>query len=186
MIKNEPMNFSRSSTDAKHTIIIALCTWLFVCLHYSAPAQSNIQPPHDTVRHMTTGGGVEFGLWGGGKPPSPVLFILANTIDGTLGNEYFRQCGNRLAREHGWLCVSLDLPFHGKLQKDAGEDPLVSWAGAAGRGEDFVADNNRRMKDILDYLIQNRYADPGKIFVCGGSRGGYLGLQFAAVEPRVR
>jgi sialate O-acetylesterase len=42
------------------------------------------------------------------------------------------------------------------------------------------------MKDILDYLIKKRYADPGKVFVCGSSRGGYLGLQFAAVESRVR
>jgi pimeloyl-ACP methyl ester carboxylesterase len=141
-----------------------------------------------TVRHLKTATGLEFGLWGGNKEnkPAPLLLILASSIDETLGTEYFRQCGNRLARENGWLCASLDLPYHGKLQKGTTQSPLVSWSNAVKRGEDFIADNNRRMKEILDYLIDKHYADAANVFVCGTSRGGYMGLQFAAVEPRVR
>lgn len=151
-------------------------------------SQANMQIRKEEVRHFTTGNGIEFGLWGGNgeRTPAPLLFILASTIDETLGTEYFRQCGNRLAREHGWLCVSLDLPYHGKLQKDTTELPLAGWASAARRKEDFVAANNKRMQDILDFLVSKGYADAKNIFACGSSRGGYLALQFASAEHRVR
>ncbi len=141
----------------------------------------------DSVRHFKTDSGLEFGLWGGNGEiaPAPVLFILASTIDETLGNDYFRQCGTRLAKEKGWLCVSLDLPYHGKLKKKNSRDGLMGWAAAAQRREDFVAENNSRMKAVLDFLVRHNYADENKIFVCGTSRGGYLALQFAAVENRV-
>jgi dienelactone hydrolase len=140
------------------------------------------------VRHLATEDGIEFGLWGGNtaNSPAPLLFILGNTVDGILGSEYFRQAGNRLAREQGWLCVSLDLPYHGKLQKKKEPSELEGWAFAAKKKEDFVATNNVRMKAILDYLIKNGYADPEQINVCGTSRGGYMAYQFAAYEPRVK
>jgi dienelactone hydrolase len=140
------------------------------------------------VRHLTTETGVEFGLWGGNasNSPAPVLFILGSTVDGVLSNEYFRQAGNRLAREHGWLCVSLDLPYHGKMQKKNEPQELDGWAYAAKKKEDFVFINNVRMKEILDFLIIKGFADPEKINVCGTSRGGYLAYQFAAYEPRIK
>jgi dienelactone hydrolase len=140
------------------------------------------------VRHLTTENGVEFGLWGGNaaNSPAPVLFVLGSTIDQVLGSEYFRQAGNRLAKEQAWLCVSLDLPYHGKMQKKGEPKELEGWAYAAKNKEDFVAVNNSRMKDILDYLIQKGFADSAQINVCGTSRGGYLSYQFAAYEPRVK
>lgn len=137
---------------------------------------------------MKTSSGLEFGLWGGNEnaSPAPLLFILASTIDETLGSEYFRQCGNRLAREYGWLCVSLDLPYHGKFQKEGSGDGLNGWADAVRQGDNFVSDNNARMREILEFLIREGCADPERIAVCGSSRGGYLALQFAAGEERVK
>lgn len=168
----------------KQSFCLLLCLLLSGSTLFAQPV-SKIDSKQ--VRHLTTDNGVEFGLWGGNgeKSPAPLLFIVASNIDETLGTEYFRQCGNRLAKEHGWLCVSLDLPFHGKLQKDTSEAMLVGWAKAVRRKEDFVAANNKRMRDILDYLIKKGYADDRYIYACGSSRGGYLAMQFAAVEPRV-
>lgn len=142
----------------------------------------------EQIRYMKTGSGLEFGLWGGNgeRSPAPLLFILASSIDETLGSEYFRQCGNRLAREKGWLCVSLDLPYHGKYKTSTKLEGLAGWVDAVEKGENFVEANNKRMREILDFLISKGYVDTVNIAVCGTSRGGYLGLQFAAVESRVK
>ncbi len=127
-------------------------------------------------------------MWGKrtGTAPAPVLFILASTIDETLGSGYFRQCGTRLSKENGWLCVSLDLPFHGELHTENGQNNLAEWAAAARRKEDFVASNNARMRSVLDYLVRHGYANDTLVFACGTSRGGYLALQFAAYDQRVK
>lgn len=159
---------------------------LLIVIHLSMQAQP--AQVKDSVRHFITGNGTEFGLWGGNNrtKPAPVLFILASSIDETLGTEYFRQCGNRLARENGWVCVSLDLPYHGKLQKDTSFAGLTGWAEAIRKGEDIISFNNRRMKDILEYLLRKGIADEKNIYAAGSSRGGYLALQFAASEHRIR
>ncbi len=150
--------------------------------------QYNSGKSDEEVLHLKTGEGVEFGIWGVDlkKTPKPVLFILSSTIDETLSNEYFRQCGNRLGREFGWICVSIDLPYHGGLKTKGEPGELVGWAVAVSRGIDFVQENNKRMKSVLEYLIAEGYADKKKIALCGTSRGGFLALQFAAAEPMVK
>ena len=70
----------------------------------------------DVEKHQTSEG-IEFGLWNTSiKKPAPVIIILSATIEQSLGDSYFRQCGNQLAA-HGFLAVSVDLPSHGKFQK---------------------------------------------------------------------
>jgi len=139
-----------------------------------------------TVQTLKTSTGVPFGIWGV-KPatPAPTLFILASTIEGTLGDPYYRRAGNILS-EQGFLCVSIDLPCHGS-EHLSGEPPqLEGWRHRCERGEDFVASSNKRLSQVLDYLIQEGYSDAEKICVCGTSRGGFLSLHFAAHDPRVR
>lgn len=154
-----------------------------------APAYSQADRAEGgTMRHLQTDAGLHFVIWGKKELsfPVPVLFILSGDGEETLTSDYFRQCGSRLALEDNWLCVSLDLPYHGAFVKKADERGLEGWAAAARRKEDFVTANNSRMKAVLDYLIGRHYADTAGAFVCGTSRGGYLALHFAAYDKRIK
>jgi dienelactone hydrolase len=138
------------------------------------------------VQVLKTPGGVRYGIWGE-KPtaPAPTLIILASTVEGTLGDPYYRRAGNILA-EQGYLCVSIDLPCHGSEHR-ANEPPqLEGWRYRADHNEDFVAGFNKRLSEVLDDLIAQKYSDPARIAICGTSRGGFMSLQFAAHEPRIR
>lgn len=141
----------------------------------------------DGLQRLTTPSGVHFGVWSAGASgPAPTLFILASTIDETLGDAYFRQCGTALAEQAGFLCVSIDLPAHGHEHRPDERAGLEGWRDRADRGEDFVAASNARLRAVLDCLIAEGRTDPARVAACGTSRGGFLALQFAAAEPRVR
>ena len=162
-------------------VIAALCA-VFVM---AGEVLAAVQGPSKFVRRSTPGG-VEFGIWNrSGDRPAPILFVLAGTIESTLGEAYYRQCGNQLA-EHGWVCVSIDLPCHG-AQATGGEPPgLSGWSHLAGKKRDFVAESNVRLTHVLDHLIKAGIADPKRIAVCGTSRGGFLAIHFAAHDRRVK
>ncbi len=142
----------------------------------------------NNIAYFTTKDGVKFGVWGRGlsKNNLPVMFILSGTIEESLGDAYFRQCGDYFGRHKAWLCVSIDLPFHGKLSRPKGMAPLQAWANATLKGDDFVSANNSRMKSVLDELIITGKVDSTGMVVCGTSRGGYLALQYGTFDPRVR
>jgi dienelactone hydrolase len=144
------------------------------------------RPVAEFVRE-TTPEGIEFGLWGEQQSEKavPALVILAGDIEGTLGSAYFRQCGNELAG-HGFLCISIDLPAHGRRVETDEASGLGGWRQLAERGTDFVAANNARLGAVLDHLVQAGRIDPERIAICGTSRGGYLALQFAAYDTRIK
>ncbi|MCB1103767.1 MAG: alpha/beta fold hydrolase [Cephaloticoccus sp.] len=134
-----------------------------------------------------TPSGVRYGLWGrAAAEPAPVLIVLSATIEESLGQAYFRQCGNALANEHGFLCVSIDLPAHGPQQRPDERAGLEGWRDRTDRQENFVAANNARLRAVLDHLIATGQADPARIAACGTSRGGFMALQYAASDPRVK
>ena len=135
---------------------------------------------------METMTGVQFGLWGNESDrPSPTLFVLASSIEATLGDSYYRQSGNALSNL-GYLCVTIDIPGHGSQHRSDEPDGLAGWRYRTDRGEDFVAETNQRLKEVLDFLIREGYTDPAKVAVCGTSRGGFLALHFAAFDARVK
>jgi dienelactone hydrolase len=137
-------------------------------------------------RTLATRSGVRFGLWPAEpRGPSPTLFILANTIEGTLDDPYFRQSGNVLARR-GYLCASVDLPCHGRERRPDEPEGLAGWRLRCERGEDVMAELSARLRAVLDHLIAEGMTDPGRVAACGTSRGGFAALHFAIVEPRVR
>lgn len=143
--------------------------------------------PSPTITYLKTDDGISFGLWGGTRGKMvPVMFILSATIEESLGDVYFRQCGDHYGKEEEWLCVSIDLPFHGKLKESGRPEALDGWADASSKGEDFVTRNNQRLRSVLDYLIGKGWVDTANVTVCGTSRGGYLALQYAATDPRVK
>ena len=144
-------------------------------------------PPSDKVETAKTKDGVEFGMWGRRKGVhQPTLVVLASEIEGVLGLPYFRQCGNELTRDSGWLCVSIDLPCHGSRAREGESAGLTGWRQRVEKGENFVAPFNRRLSAVIDHLIEQGIADPDRIAVAGTSRGGYLAIQFAAHDQRIK
>jgi len=165
---------------------------LILILAFAAlsPRASSAQNPQADAEQApivaTTPGGVEYGVWGDlDKRPAPVLFVLSGTIESTLTSQYFRQCGNGMAA-NGYLLVSIDIPCHGKQNAGGKLSGLGGWAERAARGDDFVAENNQRLSEVLDHLINTGVADAGKVAVCGTSRGGFLAVHFAAHDARVK
>jgi len=147
---------------------------------------STLQAAEPGVEIHKTKAGTVFATWGPlpGKPV-PTLFILAGTMESTLGSPYFRQCGNQLAKA-GYLLVSVDIPCHGSEHRPPEPTGLSGWAFRCEQGDDFVADNNRRLSQVLDHLISTGQTDAEYVGVCGTSRGGYLALQYAAHDSRVK
>lgn len=138
-----------------------------------------------TVKKWKTPGGVEYGTWGAKtSKPAPTLFILAGTIDSTLDSPYFRQCGNELSKL-GYLCVSIDIPCHGTQTGIGKPSGLGGWSIRARKNDDFVAESNQRLSDVLDHLIKTGISDEKRVAVCGTSRGGFLAVHFAAHDSRV-
>ena len=134
-----------------------------------------------------TSDGIELGVLGNTKQghAAPVLIILATTIQGTLGSEYYRHCGNQLLG-NGYVCVSIDLPCHGDQRIGDEPEGLPGWSHKVSQGVNFVAEFNRRLSSALDYLIEERIADPERIAICGTSRGGFLALHGAINDKRIK
>jgi dienelactone hydrolase len=135
--------------------------------------------------HVTPDG-IRYGTWSL-KPAhsAPTLLVLANSLEGTLGDPYFRQGGNWLAKE-GYLCVSLDLPCHGAERRADELEGLDGWRQRFDAGENFIGRFIKRAKLVLDHLIAERIADPERIAVTGTSRGGFSAAHLMAVDPRIR
>lgn len=142
------------------------------------------EPP--TAQILETPSGVRFGIWPQ-KPdkPAPTLFIFAGGLEDALNSEYFRQSGNQLANQ-GYLCVSVDLPCHGKEVRGGEPMGIDGWRYRGEAGEDFVAAATNRFSQVLDDLIETKLTDPDKVAACGTSRGGYMAVQFAAADSRVK
>lgn len=164
---------------------------LLVCIlcagkTHAADSPATPMAPQGNVLKMETPNGLRFGIWGTKVSyPAPTLFVFSATIDQSLGDPYYRQCGAALA-EQGFLCVSLDLPGHGLDQRADEPGGLRAWRARSDRGEDFVTPFTQRARGVLDYLIRAGYTDPQRIAACGISRGGFMALQVTAVEPRIR
>lgn len=159
--------------------------WILFLLGLTAtPVQAQTADPE--IQRGTTADGVEFGLWGNTEQkPAQVLFVLAGTIDDTLGSPYFRQCGSELAT-HGFVLASIDLPCHGRQSRDGERSGLAGWSDRAAGNDNFVSECNDRLSNVLDHLIQTGIADPNRIAACGTSRGGFAAIQFAAHDCRIR
>ncbi|HJT79195.1 MAG TPA: prolyl oligopeptidase family serine peptidase, partial [Gemmataceae bacterium] len=139
------------------------------------------------VTLLHTPDGIEFGLLGDKpKAPAPTLFVFANDIRGTLADfTHYNKVGSLLARQ-GFLSVSLDLPCHGKDNKEKVTNALAGWRKRLEAGDDLVPGFTAKCTRVLDYLVREGYTDPGRVAACGTSRGGFMALHFAAADPRVR
>lgn len=86
--------------------------------------------------------------------------------------------------DQGHRVVSFDLPSHGDRVDECGSG-IAGFAASAAAGkkpfETFVEDG----KLVIDELIKRGLAKPGRIMVCGVSRGGYCALRLAAADDRI-
>ena len=84
----------------------------------------------------------------------------------------------------GHRVMSIDLPNHGD-RVDAFGEGITGFRNAFIAGTDpfalFVADG----KAATDTAIALGIAEPGRIVVCGTSRGGYMALRLLAAEARI-
>ena len=180
------------STNERHPTMIRTNWFLFALLFallfagLSPVLSAHAADVERSVQVIETRSGVQFGIWGDlPATPSPTLIVLAGTIDGTLSSAYFRQAGTALT-DLGYLCVSVDLPCHGEQQRKDEPGGLSGWRHRCEQSDDFVAETNKRLAQVLDHLIEGRHTDAARVAACGTSRGGFLALHFAAYDPRVK
>ena len=131
------------------------------------------------LRIMQTPSGVRFGMLGTKRAaPAPTLFNFATMIEPTLTSQDYCKVAS-IVEQHGFLCVSLDLPYH----PGGG---LPGWAAAVRKGDAVVPDFAAKVSQVLDYLIKEGYTDPQRVAVSGTSRGGFIAMHFAAADARVK
>lgn len=167
------------------------CAMTTICIlaissHLTADETAGTFRGDHSLKIRTTANGVTFGM-SAEDPTTPMatVFILnGNSIKDALDDRFAGHCGRKLA-ESGYLCVSIDLPCHGDQQRPDEPKELSGWCHRTMQSEDFVADSNRRLTSVLDYLIESKRTDPKRVAVCGTSRGGFLALHFAAHDRRV-
>ena len=139
-----------------------------------------------TMRVLQTDNGTRFGLFGERtKTPAPTFFVFATSVDDMARHAVYSETGRELAR-HGWLYVTLDPPCHGHDAKKGEPATLSGWAHRVKNGADLMKPFVKRCRDVLDWLIAEKYTDPDRIAAGGTSRGGFCALHFSAAEPRVK
>ena len=138
------------------------------------------------MRVLQTDNGTRFGLFGERKKTSsPTFFVFATSVDDMNKYEVYSETGRELAKQ-GWLYVTLDPPCHGRDSKKGEPAALSGWAHRVKNGEDLMKPFVKRCRDVLDWLVAEKYTDPDRIAVGGTSRGGFCALHFGAADPRVK
>lgn len=138
------------------------------------------------MRVLQTDSGTRFGVFGErGQRPAPTFFVFATSVDDMAKYAVYSETGRALAKQ-GWLYVTLDPPCHGRDAKPGEPAALSGWAHRVQNGENLMQPFVQRCRDVLDWLIAEKYTDPDRVAVGGTSRGGFCALHFAAAEPRVK
>jgi dienelactone hydrolase len=163
------------------TGLFGIAAILLTCLERPLFSQTR-----EKIKILQTSGRSRFGLLGSqGEKPAPTLFILASSLEEALGNDDYAKVGKLLIKK-GFVCVSLDLPCHGKDRQGSEPAGLGGWRARLEKGEGFVSPFNKKLSAVLDYLIDKNITDAKRVAVCGTSRGGFMALHAAAAEPRLR
>jgi pimeloyl-ACP methyl ester carboxylesterase len=85
---------------------------------------------------------------------------------------------------HGFAILTIDAPLHG--ERAAGELDLVSLLAQPYTGLRFVVQNVVDLRRAVDLLETRADIVPTRIAYVGFSMSTFLGVQFVALEPRVR
>jgi len=113
------------------------------------------------------------------KGPLPAVIYLALSAEDSLNLDPFNQPVNALMNYSNLRVFSFDLPGHGKgLNK---MKAMSYWAAHFEEVNSFV----EKAKEDITSLINKGYISD-QIIIAGLSRGGYLGLQLAAHDSRIK
>lgn len=179
------LRFSARVLHRKRVLMYFWSACFMTFTTHIAPAQGYDESQY---REHRTAAGTRFVVIGD-KPdqPKPVLLHFAGSAETTFANADFMRIARLLeAQDQEFLSVSIDLPHHGTEEYAKGNTGSLSgWAKRVAAGEDFVAEFVPKVSDVIDTLIDEGYAIADQITVSGTSRGGYMALHSAAVEPRL-
>jgi len=195
--------YSSSVVQEDGTIVSMLCWETIQAVRWQLPEQlaarrdesgdpstlvkkPNSAEPPSQIHFLKTSTGVRFGLLGR-KPPVPAatVFIFGNTIENNFSGIEIVP----IVKRRGWLCVSLDSPLCGQNRnREPGEpaDGLEAWRARIEAKDNFIPRFNRKVADVLDYLIAEGYTATDRVAVLGGSLGGFLAYHYAASDPRIK
>jgi dienelactone hydrolase len=137
------------------------------------------------VRLMTPSG-VPFAMLGAKTDsPAPTLFQFAADAALSLEGKLY-PLGVALRKRHGFLVVSLDVPGHGADRRPGEPASIAAWRSRIEKGEDIAATFASRVRQVLDFLVEQRYTDPRRVYVAGTSRGAFAAFHVASADPRFR
>lgn len=116
--------------------------------------------------------------------PQPHLLITVGADWRTplLTKPYRATADGFLANGH--YAVSFDIPCHGERTEPYGEG-IDGFCNAWRSGDDPFERFVRDAMAVIDDCIRSGFASPGKIAVCGASRGAYFALRLLAADSRV-
>jgi len=166
---------------------LAFCLLLLAACGGSTHAQTVVKPRRmGQATMLRTPSGIEFALVGTkGARPAPVLFVMGGAAQAIVEDESSNLVGWLLAK-HGFLSVALDIPCHGKDRRPGEPEGMACWRARLEKGENLLGGFMSRLSSVIDFLVREGYADPTRLGAAGPSRGGFMSLHAAAVEPRLR
>ena len=114
--------------------------------------------------------------------PRPVLIVQ----HGLNSSKDDPRLGNLAAAwaPYGFACVTIDAPLHG--ERAAGEFDVLSLLSHPYTGMRFVIQNVVDLRRLVDLIQARPDLDAGRVAYVGFSMSTFLGVQFVALEPRVR
>jgi cephalosporin-C deacetylase-like acetyl esterase len=90
----------------------------------------------------------------------------------------------RVWAAHGFACVTIDAPLHG--ERAAGPVDVLDMLSRPYSGLHFVQQHVVDLRRAVDYLVERADIDPRRLGYVGFSMSTFLGVQFVAVEQRIR
>ena len=112
-----------------------------------------------------------------------LLLVFGGARSSVLGDDARFPAALHFAQE-GHRVLSFDLPNHGDLSDGYG-DGIHGMCAALIAGDDPFARFVAYGRSALDACLDRGIGRSGKIFACGGSRGGYCALRLAAADQRI-
>ena len=135
---------------------------LLVVLMASCSQAAETKAPMQMLR---TPGNVRFGIIGGQTGAmSATLLVVAMSIEDMQREPVFTEV-SRLLAEQGFLSIVIEPPCHGEDRKPDEPDGLAGWRHRLDRDENVVQLFNTKARAVLDHVIAQGLADPGRVAV---------------------